>query len=199
MSHFTFVWNVWLITIIDRLRPLGHVTYSGYQTSTNMAATESRCCCCEVHDDCCICLFKQSFSFSKSLKNIPEFVPETLPEWLSRASKDSSRKSWKFYKEHYVHDVVVARNVASVAPPPAPCPTPSTSFSSSSEHLIKARCYHSMSKRQPAHFLWFQVTSHNNGARVLSAHCSCKAGAGGICNHAYAVIYDDRLLQWQRW
>ena len=102
-----------------------------------MASSMGKCRCCKVHDDCCICLFDGGFSFSKSLKNLPEFVPETLPEWLNKASKDSSSKSWKFYKERYVHDVVVARNRCS---------------SSDYYYVVRARCYHSMSKRQPAHF-----------------------------------------------
>ena len=78
-----------------------------------MASSIVKYRCCKVHDDCSICLFARGFSFSKSVKNIPEFVPETLPEWLNKASKDSSSKSWKFYKERYVHEVVVPRNVGA--------------------------------------------------------------------------------------
>jgi len=45
-----------------------------------------------------------------------------------------------------------------------------------------------MKKNEEPHSMLVCVLEDNKRAKVLRAHCSCKAGSGGHCNHVFALL-----------
>ena len=103
---------VWCkIITIDRLHYRRHVTWDRYYISTNtayriLARVKKR------HEFCCICLFNRGFSFSKSLKNILEFVLRPY-WWLNNASCNgyTAHQYRKFYESVHTMLCVFTRKV----------------------------------------------------------------------------------------
>lgn len=56
------------------------------------------------------------------------------------------------------------------------------------EALVKSRCYRSLRKSEEHHQLVVKLKKTNSGL-VAKAHCSCKGGSGGHCNHVFALLY----------
>lgn len=54
---------------------------------------------------------------------------------------------------------------------------------------MKARCYRSLRKSEDPHYLSLILKEDNDKAAVSRAHCSCKGGSGGHCNHVLALLY----------
>ena len=137
-------------------------------------ATSKRCSCCKSHAECCICWTIGEYSWTKSLVGAPNFVPRTWTDWLATGGKgDTGAKSWKFFKEAYVHDILIAINVTE---------------DSRSDVIIRARCFRSMKKNEDPHTILVCAQSASF-AQVSKAHCSCKAGSGGHCNHIFALLF----------
>ena len=131
----------------------------------------SPCECCVNHVGCCCCLFRnETIGWSKYLRTFPNMSPVTCSEWLNcGGKKNASVKSYKFFREGYIHDIYT-REV--------------------SEHFYaKARCYRSLKKSEELHFLVVILKKSNDRASVHPAHCSCKAGSGGHCNHVFALLF----------
>ena len=83
-------------------------------------------------------------------------------------------KSWKFFKESYIHDVYVT----------------SAPVTDTGNFFAKARCYRSLKKHEQPHFMFFRfIAKGDKTVSVLQAHCSCKAGCGGHCNHIFALLF----------
>ena len=53
---------------------------------------------------------------------------------------------------------------------------------------VKARCYRSLRKSAEPHFLAVIFRECEGRAEVFKAHCSCKGGSGGHCNHVFALL-----------
>ena len=53
---------------------------------------------------------------------------------------------------------------------------------------MKARCYRSHRKSEDPHYLSLILKEDNDKAAVSRAHCSCKGGSGGHCNHVLALL-----------
>ena len=54
---------------------------------------------------------------------------------------------------------------------------------------VKARCYRSLRKSEEPHFLAVIFRECDGRAEVFKAHCSCKGGSGGHCNHIFALLF----------
>lgn len=132
--------------------------------------------CCEYHVLCCFCDTKQVDNWSKSLRNVPKVKPVTWAEWLEKGGKkNTGDKSYKFFRESYVHDIYIGYK--------EPCDNDSKKF------VMKARCYRSLKKNEQPHFLQIVIEEKERRAAVIRAHCSCKAGSGGHCNHTFALLF----------
>ena len=59
----------------------------------------------------------------------------------------------------------------------------------SGDFYVKARCYRSLRKSEDPHYLSLILKGDNDKAAVSRAHCSCKGGSGGHCNHVLALLY----------
>ncbi len=115
---------------------------------------------------------------------MPSVNGQTLSEWFGKAPKNSGTKSWKFFKERYVHDVLVAPVLESL-----PDEGKASVGHGLGEHIVYGRCHRSMKKNESPHSLNLKVLSFEGRAQVITAHCSCIAGCGGICNHIFALLY----------
>lgn len=104
------------------------------------------------------------------MRNFPKVSLDTISKCLeSGGKKNAGEKSYKFFREGYVYHVY-------------------TSTSAAGESLVRARCYRSLRKSEEPHYL---VVKMKNGDRavVAQAHCSCKGGSGGHCNHMFALLF----------
>ena len=54
---------------------------------------------------------------------------------------------------------------------------------------MKSRCYRSLGKSEEPHYLSVIFTENDDRVAVSKAHCSCKGGSGGHCNHIFALIF----------
>ena len=54
---------------------------------------------------------------------------------------------------------------------------------------MKSHCYRSLRKSEEPHYLSVIFTENDDRAAVSKAHCSCKGGSGGHCNHIFAIIF----------
>jgi len=129
------------------------------------------CACCKNHVGCCACFFTQGrFEWSKSLRGIPKVNIETVSKWLeSGGKKNAGEKAYKFFRERYVYDIYTAECTVD-------------------QSLVKSRCYRSLRKNEEPHYLVLKLKSGDSGL-VTQAHCSCKGGSGGHCNHVFALLY----------
>ena len=61
---------------------------------------------CNMHVKCCICSFYVKEGWTKSSSGFPKVTPNITTDWTSKYGgvKDSS-KSYKLFKETYVHDI----------------------------------------------------------------------------------------------
>ena len=59
----------------------------------------------------------------------------------------------------------------------------------SGDFYVKARCYQSRRKSEDPHYLSLILKEDNDKAAVSRAHCPCKGGSGGHCNHVLALLY----------
>ena len=141
-------------------------------TSQNVITMATSCYCCANHVGCCSCLFhNQAIGWSKSLRNFPKITPVTCSEWLKfGGKKNAGEKSYKFFREGYVYDIY-------------------TGVSAPEHFYAKARCYRSLKKKEEPHFSTIILRKSDDRASVYRAHCSCKAGSGGHCNHIFALLY----------
>ena len=57
-----------------------------------------------------------------------------------------------------------------------------TSTSAAGESVMKARCYRLLRKNEEPYFVVVKMKNEDR-ATVSQAHCSCKGGSGGHCNH----------------
>lgn len=138
-------------------------------------ATEAKldCFCCKSHTKCCNSFTKHTLSWSKSLRNVPKTTPETLTEWMKRCGRKCiCEKSYKFFREGYVHDMYASdRNEENM-------------------YFIKCCCYRSLRKNEKPHDTVILLKeSKEKIANAQKAHCSCKAGSGGHCSHVFALLY----------
>ena len=53
---------------------------------------------------------------------------------------------------------------------------------------MKARCYRSLRKNEEPHYVVVKMKNEDR-ATVGQAHCSCKGGSGGHCNHMFALLF----------
>ncbi|KAK3735994.1 hypothetical protein QZH41_018253 [Actinostola sp. cb2023] len=119
-------------------------------------------------------LSTSSIQWTKSLKILPKFSSDHINIHLKGCGKKTvGQKGYKFFVENYIHDVFVGEktNIDNV--------------------FVKGRCFRSQRKNEEPHFLNLEVKS--TGEIVLT-QCSCKAGAGGHCNHMFALLY--LLIHW---
>ena len=63
-----------------------------------------------------------------------------------------------------------------------------TSTSAAGESLVKARCYRLRRKNEEPYFVVVKMKNEDR-ATVGQAHCSCKGGSGGHCNHIFALLF----------
>ena len=95
---------------------------------------------------------------------------ETISKWLeSGGKKNAGEKSYKFFREGYVYDVY-------------------TATATDGKTLIKSRCYRSLRKNEEPHHLAVEFKSGDRAVDA-QAHCSCKGGSGGHCNHIFALLF----------
>ena len=128
------------------------------------------CTCCVYHVRCCSCLFSKEQTWSKSLRNFPKCSPTTWSSWLEQGGKkNAGEKSYKFFREGYVYDVYTCQQ--------------------GEDFHVKARCYRSLRKSEEPHFLAVIFKDCDGRADVFKAHCSCKGGSGGHCNHVFALLF----------
>ena len=128
------------------------------------ASAAASCFCCSNHVRCCSCLFTKQQTWSKSLRNFPKFIPTTWSLWLEQGGKkNAGEKSYKFFREGYVYDVYACQQSED--------------------------CYRSLRKSEEPHFLAVLFTEKDDRAQVFKAHCSCKGGSGGHCNHVFALLF----------
>ena len=91
----------------------------------------------------------------------PTFVPRTWTDWLATGGTgDTGAKSWKFFMEAYIHNVLIAITVTK---------------DSHSDVII--RCFHSMKKNEGPHTRLVCAQSASF-AEVSKVHRSCTAGCG---------------------
>ena len=129
----------------------------------------SACICCVHHVRSCCCSYaKGTSSWSKSLRNVPKIDLGTCSDWLNRGGKkNAGEKSYKFFREGDVYDIFATAE--------------------SGDFHVKARCYRSLRKSEDPHYLVVALReSEDSRATVHRAHCSCKGGSGGHCNHIFA-------------
>ena len=133
--------------------------------------------CCKFHVGCCFCETKQIDNRSKSRRNVLEVMLYRFlgQKGLEVAEKTAGDKSYKFFRESYIHDIYIGNRRPGQQDP--------TRF------VVKARCYRSLRKNEVPQFL--EVISENKESRasVGRAHCSCKGGSGGHCNHIFALLF----------
>lgn len=142
----------------------------------------SNCRCCKLHFDCCICWISNDLNFTKCFSEVPQFVPATWADWISTAGKgDTGNKSWKFFKEGYIHDIYVGlRDLGQAS---------GSTVTNVKPNVIRARCHRSMKKNEEPHNVYISFEKGKNRAKLISGHCSCKAGSGGHCNHVFALLF----------
>ena len=85
----------------------------------------------------------------------------------NKAGKNAGEKSYKFFWEGYVYDVYACQQLE--------------------DFHVKARCYRFLRKSEEPHFL--AVIKCDGRAEVFKAHCSCKGGSVGHCNHIFALLF----------
>ena len=129
------------------------------------------CFCCRSHVQCCSCYyFSEDRNWSKTLRNFPKISILTCSDWLAQGGKkNAGEKSYKFFREGYVYDIYTCEE--------------------SGDFYVKARCYRSLRKSEDPHYLSLILKEDNDKAAVSRAHCSCKGGSGGHCNHLLALLY----------
>ncbi|KAK6178656.1 hypothetical protein SNE40_011184 [Patella caerulea] len=140
----------------------------------------STCSCCKWHVRCCQCILKNDhIIWTKSHRNSPKISPVTRANWLKKGGgkKNVGEKSYKFLRENYVYDVCIV-------------------YVKDISNHVKARCYRSLKKNEESHHLFLTLKESSglesdNGkfAEICTAHCSCKGGSGGHCNHVFALLY----------
>ena len=120
---------------------------------------------------CCSCYyFSEDRNWSKTLRNFPKISILTCSDWLAQGGKkNAGEKSYKFFREGYVYDIYTCEE--------------------SGDFYVKARCYRSLRKSEDPHYLSLILKEDNDKAAVSRAHCSCKGGSGGHCNHVLALLY----------
>ena len=129
------------------------------------------CVCCRSHVQCCSCFYYETRNWSKTLTNFPKISLLTCSDWLSQGGKkNAGEKSYKFFREGYVYNIYSTREGSGV-------------------FYVKARCYRSLRKSEDPHYLVLMLKEQGNRAAVCRAHCSCKGGSGGHCNHILALLY----------
>ena len=120
----------------------------------------------------------ESQSWTRDLKLLPAFTYNKLQKHLgldsqqnSTGTKKDEKLGYRLFKEGYVTNVQAKPNV--------PNSVNDKSF------ILKARVHASMKK------LSYIVYVHLNQVNgdVVHGHCSCKAGKGGQCKHAAAMLY----------
>ena len=128
------------------------------------------CVCCRSHVQCCSCFYYETRNWSKTLTNFPKISLLTCSDWLSQGGKkNAGEKSYKFFREGYVYDIYTCEG--------------------SGVFYVKARCYRSLRKSKDPHYLVLMLKEQGNRAAICRAHCSCKGGSGGHCNHILALLY----------
>ena len=147
-----------------------------YLWSFKMADKPS-CKCCKNHVNCCSCWTKETnYSWTKSMRSSPNFSPITWVNWLEKGGKkNAGDKSWEFFKEGYIHDIYIGNELNEMP-------------SSESPKLFYCRA-RSYRKDDEPHYLFIGFCLQDNRASVPHAHCSCRAGSGGHCNHVLGLIF----------
>ena len=113
------------------------------------------------------------------MRSSPNFSPITWVNWLGKGGKkNAGDKSWKFFKGGYIHDIYIGNELNEMP-------------SSESPQLFycRARSYRSLRKNEEPHYLFIESCSQDNRASISHAHCSCKGGSGGHCNHVLDLIF----------
>ena len=127
---------------------------------------------CKYHTRCCSFWTGRDISWTTSFQNIHKFVPATWADLLSSAGKKhTGDKSWKFFKEQYIYDIYFGQGDGT------------------NGSFVRARSHHSLRKNEEPHFLHLHVVSKLGRASVENAHCSCKVGRRGHCNHLFALLF----------
>ena len=104
---------------------------------------------------------------------IRDFTNHTGKKKQGKTCVKPERRGYSFFVEQYVHDYMV-------------CPR-------QDYYIIKAKCFHSQSKNAEPHELWMAL-SLSFPHYVKKAHCKCKAGSNGYCNHVLALMYLTRHI-----
>ena len=113
------------------------------------------------------------------MRSSQKFSPITWVNWLEKGGKKNvGDKSWKFFKEGYIHDIYIGNELNEMP-------------SSESPKLFysRARSYRSLRKNEEPHYLFIGFCSQDNRVSISHARCSCKAGSGGHCNHVLGLIF----------
>ena len=136
---------------------------------------KASCKCCKNHINCCSCWTKET----KSMRSSPKFSPITWVNWLEKGRKKNiGDKSWKFFKECYIHDIYIGNKLNEMR---------------SSESLklfyCRARPYRPLRKNEDPHYPFIGFCSQDNRASISHAHCSCKSESSGHCNHVLGLIF----------
>ena len=63
-----------------------------------------------------------------------------------------------------------------------------TSACVTSNFFAKARCNRSLRRNEESKFTFLRFIAKGDNASVLQAHCSCKGGSGGHCNHIFLCL-----------
>jgi len=102
------------------------------------------------------------------LRNFPKCSPTTWSSWPEQGGKkNAGEKSYNFFQEGYVYDVYTCQQ--------------------GEDFHVKARCYRSLRRSEEPHFITVIFKDFDGRADVFKAHCSCKGGSGGHCNHVFAL------------
>ena len=116
----------------------------------------------------------------KSLESLPVFTKKEIDEHRSKSGKrkvddtckpikKTLKRGLKFQEERYLSSDTVYTKVFS------------NSF------MVKAKCRASMSTRE-IHDL--EVSLDLTSGSVMVAHCTCKAGNSGYCNHVMCLLLE---------
>lgn len=104
-----------------------------------------------------------------------KFTYKNIMDWASNSGRrpgatnyveKTLQKGYKFFFENFVHDACAVMQGNHI--------------------FIKARCFKSQKKNDAPHRVSAQIDCET--LDVVNAHCSCKAGTTGFCNHVIGLL-----------